>query len=198
MAYLSDKELHREIKTGRIGITPYDPANLQPNSVDLTLSSEFKLMVSTGHPVDPSQDNQHRFTPVQATPGVPFDIPVGGRVLGQTVESVRISDDRVAKVEGKSSLGRLFLLVHVTAGLIDSGFDGRITLELANLSPDPWRLWPGMKICQLAVAYTSSPVARPYGSAGLGSHYQSQQTPMVSQSHIGFTAHLAGQEVDAR
>lgn len=196
--YLSDQDLQREIKTGRIGVTPYDPANIQSNSYELALSSEFELMVRTGQPVDPSQDNRHRFTPIQVAPGVPFDIPVGGRVLGQTIESVRIPNDRVAKVEGKSSNARNFLLVHVTAGWVDSGFEGRITVELANMSPDPWRLWPGMKICQLAVAYTSSPVARPYGSAGLGSHYQSQQTPMVSQSHIGFTAHLAGQEVDAR
>lgn len=189
---------------------------IQPASIDVRLDRYFKVLrgrlyddahedldVSTNADVrtmvirrptrylDPAEDSAPLFEPVKVGPGELFVLGPGECALASTAETVRIGDDLVGRVEGKSSVGRLFLLVHTTAGFIDPGFHGKITLELVNLAPIPIRLHPGMKIGQLALQRLGTPAARPYGSAELQSRYQWQTYPATSRSYEGFRADLA-------
>ena len=161
---------------------------LQPASIDVRLSRFFLTFESHRHAViDPAADQPDLTQEIVADDGAPFILHPGEFVLGSTYETVELPDDIAGRIEGKSSLGRLGLLTHATAGFIDPGFSGTITLELASVATLPILLYPGMKIGQLCFFRLSSPARAPYGSAAAGSHYQGQRGPTPSRSHSGFT-----------
>ncbi len=172
---LSDGTLRRLIDEGRIVVDPWDPAMVQPASIDMRLGDSFRVF--SNHKVTAID---LREVPANLTEEVvidadePFVIHPGEFCLGRTLERVELPDDVVARVEGKSSLGRLGLIVHATAGFVDPGWKGTLTLELNNLTRVPIKLYPGLPIAQLSVMALDRPAERPYGSSGLGSHYQGQ------------------------
>jgi dCTP deaminase len=187
VSVLSDRDIAAAIAKGRVAIKPYDAADLQPSSVDLHLDRSFRVF----------RNNRHAFIDVRApqpdltemltiADDEPFVLHPGEFVLGQTLEWVELPDDLVARLEGKSSLGRLGLLIHSTAGYVDPGWKGTLTLELSNVANLPIALYFGMKIGQISFFEMSSPVDRPYGSAGLGSKYQGQSQPTASAYHEDF------------
>ncbi|MGO1316866.1 MAG: dCTP deaminase, partial [Cellulomonadaceae bacterium] len=166
---------------------PYDPAMLQPSSIDVRLDRYFRLFDNHRYSViDPRAEQPDLTRLVEAERGEPFILHPGEFVLGATYESVTLPDDVAARLEGKSSLGRLGLLTHSTAGFIDPGFSGHVTLELSNVATLPITLWPGMKIGQMCFFRLSSPAEHPYGSAAYGSHYQGQRGPTASRSWQSF------------
>ena len=175
---LNDMDIRTTMVHGRHLVEPYDPLLVQPNSIDMRLAGEVSVMEKAGFMGDPIIDLARRRTNGLnwRTIGKDEDIiiPSHGFALASTIETVCLPSDLSAHVEGKSSLARLGLMVHVTAGFIDAGFHGRITLELANLTPAVMRLTAGMPVCQLAFHRLSGPAEHPYGSDGLGSHYQNQ------------------------
>lgn len=182
---LSDADIKMCLDTGALGIDPYDPAMIQPASVDVRLSRLFRVFETHRHPaIDPATDQPDLTRLVRVGNGQPFVLHPGEFVLASTMEEVTLPDDLAARLEGKSSLGRLGLLTHSTAGFIDPGFTGRITLELSNVAALPILLHPGMKVGQLCFMRMSSPAARPYGSPGLGSRYQGQHGPVESRSFL--------------
>jgi len=184
---LSDRDIRAEIDNGRVVLDPWDPAMIQPSSVDVRLDKYFRLFDNHKYPViDPSQDQPDLTRLVEVDPADGFVLHPGEFVLGSTLEAVTLPDDLAARVEGKSSLGRLGLLTHATAGFVDPGFTGHVTLELSNVATLPIMLWPGMKIGQLAFFRLSSPAEHPYGSATYGSHYQGQRGPTASRSFASF------------
>ena len=175
---LSDGDLRKEIANERLVLDPWDPAMLQPSSIDVRLDRYFRVFQNSRYThIDPAQQQDELTTPVEPADDEPFVLHPGEFVLGSTFESVSLPDDLAGRLEGKSSLGRLGLLTHSTAGFIDPGFTGHITLELSNVANLPITLWPGMKIGQLCLFRLSSPAERPYGSAGVGSRYQGQRGP---------------------
>lgn len=184
---LSDRDIRASLDSGRIALDPYDPAMIQPASIDVRLDRWFRLFDNHRYAViDPSQE-QHELTRlVDVGPDEPFILHPGEFVLGATYERVTLPDDIAARLEGKSSLGRLGLLTHSTAGFIDPGFTGHVTLELSNTATMPITLWPGMKVGQLCFFQLSSPAERPYGQGAQGSRYQGQRGPTASRSHAGF------------
>jgi dCTP deaminase len=184
---LSDLHLREAIADGRLGIDPYDEAMLQPASIDVRLDAAF--LVFEGHRfdcIDPAVEQDGLTRPVEVPAGEPFVLHPGEFVLGSTLERVSLPDTLAARLEGKSSLGRLGLITHSTAGFIDPGFEGHVTLEFSNLAPLPLKLWPGMKVGQLAVFQLSSPSEHPYGSVVRGSRYQGQRGPTASRSWQAF------------
>ena len=184
---LSDRDIRAETEAGRVRLDPWDPAMIQPSSVDVRLDKYFRLFDNHKYQViDPAADQPDltRFVEVDPTEG--FVLHPGEFVLGSTLEQITLPDDLAARVEGKSSLGRLGLLTHATAGFVDPGFSGHVTLELSNVATLPIMLWPGMKIGQLAFFRLSSPSENPYGSAAYGSHYQGQRGPTASRSFQNF------------
>ena len=184
---LSDRDIRAEIDNGRVVLDPWDPAMIQPSSVDVRLDKYFRLFDNHKYPViDPSQDQPDLTRLVEVDPSDGFVLHPGEFVLGSTLEAVTLPDGLAARVEGKSSLGRLGLLPHATAGFVDPGFTGHVTLELSNVATLPIMLWPGMKIGQLAFFRLSSPAEHPYGSATYGSHYQGQRGPTASRSFASF------------
>ncbi|TQL02512.1 dCTP deaminase [Cellulomonas sp. SLBN-39] len=184
---LSDRDIRAELEQGRVRLDPYEPAMLQPSSIDVRLDRFFRLFDNHKYPViDPAQEQPDLTRLVEAEPGEPFVLHPGEFVLGATFEQVTLPDDVAARLEGKSSLGRLGLLTHSTAGFIDPGFSGHVTLELSNVATLPILLWPGMKIGQLCFFRLSSPAENPYGSAAYGSRYQGQRGPTASRSWQGF------------
>ncbi|WP_435606526.1 dCTP deaminase [Streptomyces ardesiacus] len=184
---LSDQDLHAAIADGRLGIDPFDEAMLQPASIDVRLDRDFLVFEGHKHDcIDPSVRQEDLLRPVRVEDGQPFVLHPGEFVLGSTLERVSLPDTLAARLEGKSSLGRLGLITHSTAGFIDPGFEGHVTLELSNLAPLPLKLWPGMKVGQLAVFALSSPAEHPYGSAVRGSRYQGQRGPTASRSWQNF------------
>jgi dCTP deaminase len=171
---------------GRIVIDPCDPADIQPSSIDLHLGRWFHVFRNSRYPyIDPAVEQRGLMDMVEATPGEPFVLHPGEFALGATVERVGLPRDIVARLEGKSSLGRLGLLIHSTAGYIDPGWDGTLTLELSNVANLPIVLSPGMAIGQISFMRMTTPVDRPYGSPGLGSKYQGQVEPTPSRSYRG-------------
>lgn len=186
MAILSDHSIDGCVKAGRIEIDPYNPENLQPASIDLTLSNVFKQYTAqhSGYMVDPRIPVEMDTTVVSE--GLVFVLPPQGFALGATVERLRFPNDIVGRIEGKSSLGRLGLTAHVTAGFFDPGFNGQATLELHNVSPYSILLWPGMLICQMSFHRMTTPARRPYGSEGLRSKYIDQVGPVASKMHENF------------
>lgn len=184
---LSDRDIRAEIDGGRVALDPWDPAMVQPSSVDVRMDKYFRLFDNHKYPViDPAADQPDLTRLIEVEPDEGFVLHPGEFVLGSTLETVTLPDDLAARVEGKSSLGRLGLLTHATAGFVDPGFSGHVTLELSNVATLPIRLWPGMKIGQLCFFRLSSPAEHPYGSAAYGSHYQGQRGPTASRSFANF------------
>lgn len=185
---LSDRDIRAQIEAGRVTFDPWDPAMIQPSSVDVRLDKFFRLFDNHKYPViDPAQDQPDLTRLVEVEPAEGFVLHPGEFVLGSTYETITLPDDLAARVEGKSSLGRLGLLTHATAGFVDPGFSGHVTLELSNVATLPIMLWPGMKIGQLAFFRLTSPSENPYGSAVYGSHYQGQRGPTASRSYKNFS-----------
>jgi dCTP deaminase len=187
MSVLSDRDIRAAIESGEVVVRPYDPADLQPSSVDLHLDRRFRVF----------RNNRYAYIDVRAPqPDLtelltieddePFILHPGEFVLGQTLEWTELPVDLVARLEGKSSLGRLGLLIHSTAGYVDPGWKGNLTLELSNVANLPIALYYGMKIGQISFFKMSSAVERPYGSKSLGSKYQGQSEPTASAYHRDF------------
>ena len=185
---LSDRAIRRLIQAGRIGIDPYDPALMQPSSLDVRVDRLFRVFRNSRYPFIDVKTEQEDLTELVEVDGAePFILHPGEFVLGSTLERVTLPDDLVARLEGKSSLGRLGLLIHSTAGFIDPGFDGHVTLELSNVANLPITIYPGMKIGQLSFVQMSEPAETPYGAGALGSKYQGQRGPTPSRYWQNFT-----------
>ncbi len=185
---LSDHDIAAEIHAGAIGLDPYDPAMVQPASVDVRLDKYFRIFQNHRYPnIDPAiEQSELTKLVVPEGPDEPFILHPGEFVLASTYEVVTLPTHLAARLEGKSSLGRLGLLTHSTAGFVDPGFTGHVTLELSNVATLPIKLWPGMKIGQLCFFRLSSPSEAPYGSGKAGSRYQGQQGPTPSRSYLNF------------
>jgi dCTP deaminase len=184
---LSDRDIRAELASGRVVLEPLDEEMVQPSSVDVRLDRFFRLFDNHKYAViDPAEDQPELTRLVEVDPETPFVLHPGEFVLGSTYELVTLPDDVAARMEGKSSMGRLGLLTHSTAGFIDPGFSGHVTLELSNVATLPIKLWPGMKIGQLCFFRLSSPAEHPYGSERYGSRYQGQRGPTASRSHLSF------------
>ncbi len=184
---LSDRDIRAEIETGRLVLEPWAPDLVQPSSVDVRLDRFFRVFNNSRYThIDPSIQQDDLTTLVEPDGDEPFVLHPGEFVLGSTLEIVTLPDDLAGRLEGKSSLGRLGLLTHSTAGFIDPGFTGHITLELSNVANLPITLYPGMKIGQLCLFRLSSAAEHPYGSAVYGSRYQGQRGPTPSRSHQNF------------
>ena len=184
---LSDRDIRLEIEAGRIGLDPWEPAMVQPSSVDVRLDRFFRLFDNHKYPfIDPAEEQSELTRLIETRQDEAFILHPGEFVLGSTFELVTLPDDVAARLEGKSSLGRLGLLTHSTAGFVDPGFSGHVTLELSNVATLPIKLWPGMKIGQLCFFRTSSPVENPYGSGAYGNRYQGQRGPTASRSWQSF------------
>jgi dCTP deaminase len=184
---LSDRDIHEAIAGGRLGISPYDETMLQPASIDVRLDDQFLVYNSHRYAyIDPALEQPDLTRLVRPASGEAFVLHPGEFVLASTFEEVRLADDLAARLEGKSSLGRLGLVTHSTAGFIDPGFEGHVTLELSNSATLPLLLWPGMKVGQLCVFQMSSAAEHPYGSPVRGSRYQGQRGPTASRSWQNF------------
>jgi len=185
---LSDRDIRGEIAAGRLGIDPYDESLVQPSSVDVRLDNLFRVFNNTRYThIDPSTRQDDLTTLVEPKEGEPFVLHPGEFVLGSTLERCSLPIDLAGRLEGKSSLGRLGLLTHSTAGFIDPGFDGHVTLELSNVANLPITIYPAMKIGQLSFVQMSEPAETPYGSGTLGSKYQGQRGPTPSRYWQNFT-----------
>src|SRR5262245_12439083 len=178
---LSDRTIRRLLAEGRIGIDPYDETLLQPSSVDVRVDRYFRVFRNSRYPFINVKEAQEDLTELVSVDGDPFILHPGEFVLGSTLERVTLPDDLVARLEGKSSLGRLGLLIHSTAGFIDPGWDGHVTLELSNVANLPITIYHGMKIGQLSFVQLTEPAETPYGAGTLGSKYQGQQGPTPSR-----------------
>ena len=184
---LSDRDILTEVSEGGIHLDPWDPQMVQPSSVDVQLDKFFRVFENHRYPsIDPSVEQVELTRMIEVSDEEPFVLHPGEFVLGSTYEQVTLGSAVAARLEGKSSLGRLGLLTHSTAGFIDPGFSGHVTLELSNMATLPVKLWPGMKIGQLCFFRLSSPAEHPYGSAAYGSRYQGQRGPTPSRSHLNF------------
>ena len=184
---LSDRDIRAEIDAGRVGLEPYDSAMVQPSSVDVRLDRMFRVFENHRYPhIDPAEEQPELTRQVEPKGDEPFILHPGEFVLGSSYEVITLPDDVAARLEGKSSLGRLGLLTHSTAGFIDPGFSGHVTLELSNVATLPIKLWPGMKIGQLCFFRLSTPAEHPYGSDIYGSRYQGQRGPTPSRSFANF------------
>ena len=184
---LSDRDILAEIDAKRVQLDPFDAAMVQPSSIDVRLDRFFRVFENHKYPhIDPAEEQPDLTRLVEPDAEEPFILHPGEFVLGSTYELVSLPDDVAARLEGKSSLGRLGLLTHSTAGFIDPGFSGHVTLELSNVATLPIKLWPGMKIGQLCFFRLSSPAEHPYGSAKYGSRYQGQRGPTPSRSYQNF------------
>ncbi|MDQ4143546.1 MAG: dCTP deaminase [Actinomycetota bacterium] len=184
---LSDRDILEAVNADRIGIDPFDPADVQPSSVDLRVDRYFRTFHNARHPyIDVKKPMDGLTELVDVKEEDPFILHPGEFVLGSTLEYVRLPNDLVARLEGKSSLGRLGLLIHSTAGFVDAGFEGHLTLELSNVANLPITIYPGMKIGQLSFYKMSSPADHPYGSKKVGSKYQGQRGPTPSRYFENF------------
>lgn len=177
--------------SGAIRISPFDEKRLQPSSVDLTLDSTFRVLHNKLHHVDVidvKEDNTELMELVEVGPDDYLDLYPRDFALATTAEVVSLNNAHAARVEGKSSLARLGLAVHITAGFIDPGFYGQVTLELANMTCLPIRLYPNMPVAQIAVFQMAGPAAHPYGAQGTTSKYSGQVGPTASRYHLNFAA----------
>jgi dCTP deaminase len=187
VSVLADRDIRAAIESGDVVIRPYDGRDLQPSSVDLHLDRRFRVFRNNRYPYIDVRAPQPDLTEMlQVADDEAFVLHPGEFVLGQTLEWVELPNDLVARLEGKSSLGRLGLLIHSTAGYVDPGWKGNLTLELSNVANLPIALYSGMKIGQISFFRMSSPVERPYGSPELGSKYQGQSEPTASAFHADF------------
>jgi dCTP deaminase len=184
---LSDVSIRAAIELGRIEVDPFDPAMVQPSSIDVRIDRYFRVFQNHRYPfIDPKQSQPDLTKEVETDMEVPFVLHPGEFVLGSTLEVVRLDNDIVARLEGKSSLGRLGLLIHSTAGFVDPGFEGHLTLELSNVATLPIAIYPAMRIGQLSFYELSTPAENPYGSQRAGSKYQGQRGPTASRIHEDF------------
>jgi dCTP deaminase len=184
---LSDRDIRAEITAGRVAVEPFAESMVQPSSVDVRLDRFFRVFENHKYSViDPSIEQSELTREVVVEPNEHFILHPGEFVLASTYEIITLPDDIAGRLEGKSSLGRLGLLTHSTAGFIDPGFSGHITLELSNVANLPVKLFPGMKIGQLCLIKLSSPAEHPYGSAVYASRNQGQRGPTASRSWINF------------
>jgi len=184
---LSDGDIKEQIAAKRVGIEPFDPSMVQPSSVDVRLDRFFRVFENHKYSeIDPSVEQPELTRELEVASDEHFILHPGEFVLASTYEVITLPDDIAGRLEGKSSLGRLGLLTHSTAGFIDPGFSGHITLELSNVANLPVKLFPGMKIGQLCLIKLSSPAEHPYGSAVYGSRYQGQRGPTPSKSWLNF------------
>jgi dCTP deaminase len=184
---LSDRDLVSEIKAGDLALEPFEPALMQPSSIDVRLDRFFRVFNNHLYThIDPAEQQDDLTAQVEVADGEAFVLHPGEFVLASTLEVITLGDQLAGRLEGKSSLGRLGLLTHSTAGFIDPGFSGHVTLELSNVANLPIKLWPGMKIGQLCIFRLSSPAEHPYGSAVYGSRYQGQRGPTASRSAHNF------------
>ncbi len=185
---LSDRTLRDCIQQGRIEIDPFDERFVQPSSIDVRVDRYFRVFVNHHAPIIDVKTDQTTLTEVvEMKPDEPFILHPGEFVLGSTFERISVPDDLVARLEGKSSLARLGLVIHSTAGFIDPGFEGHITLELSNVATLPITLYPEMKIGQVSFLQMTTPAERPYGSSGLGSKYKGQRGPTPSRYFENFS-----------
>ena len=192
MSVLSDRDIRASIESGAIVIRPYDPRDLQPSSVDLHLDRDFRVFRNNRYPyIDPRTPQPDLTELVTIENDEPFILHPGEFVLGQTLEWTELPNDLVARLEGRSSLGRIGLLIHSTAGYVDPGWKGNLTLELSNVANLPIALYYGMSIGQISFFRMTSPVDRLYGSPELGSKYQNQSEPTASAIHRNFAKESA-------
>lgn len=183
----SDRTIREALAAGRIEIDPLDESFVQPSSVDLRVDSAFRVFENHRYPqIDPRQHQDDLTKLIEVREGEPFILHPGEFVLGATCERVRLGEDIVARLEGKSSLGRLGLLIHSTAGFVDPGFNGYLTLELSNVANLPIAIYPGMRIGQISFYQMTTPADHPYGTPEAGSKYQGQRGPTASRSHVDF------------
>jgi dCTP deaminase len=184
---LSDRTIREEIDAGRIALDPFDPSMIQPSSIDVRVDRKFRVFHNARYPfIDVRQPQDDLTELVEIEGEEPFILHPGEFVLGQTLERVRLPDDIVARLEGKSSIGRLGLLIHSTAGFIDCGFEGNLTLELSNVANLPITIYHGMPIGQISFMRMDGPVEHPYGSGEARSKYQGQDEPTPSRYHLNF------------
>ena len=184
---LSDRTIRAEIEAGRLIFDPFDPALIQPSSVDVRVDRQFRVFHNARYPfIDVRQPMDDLTELVTVDEDEPFILHPGEFVLGQTLERVRLPDDLVARLEGKSSLGRMGLLIHSTAGFVDAGFEGNLTLELSNVANLPITIYYGMPIGQISFMRMDGPVEKPYGARETGSKYQGQAEPTPSRFHLNF------------
>jgi dCTP deaminase len=185
---LSDRAIREQIEAGRIRFDPFDPELIQPSSVDMRADGKFRVFHNARYPfIDVRQAMEGLTELVEVADDEPFILHPGEFVLGQTLERVTLPDDLVARLEGKSSIGRLGLLIHSTAGFVDPGFDGNLTLELSNVANLPITIYRRMPIGQISFMRMDGPVERPYGSEQTGSKYQGQTEPTPSRFHRNFS-----------
>ncbi|NKX51341.1 dCTP deaminase [Arthrobacter deserti] len=190
---LSDRDIRAELDARRILLAPYLPDMIQPSSVDVRIDRFFRLFDNHKYAhIDPSEEQPELTRLVEVEPDEPLILHPGEFVLGSTYETVTLPEDIAARLEGKSSLGRLGLLTHSTAGFIDPGFSGHVTLELSNVATLPIKLWPGTRIGQLCFFRLTSPAEPPYGSGEYGNRYQGQRGPTASRSYLNFHRTLIG------
>ncbi len=183
----SDRTIRDAVASGRIVIDPFEPSYVQPSSIDLRVDRRFRVFENHRYPfIDPKASQPDLTVEVEASDHEPFVLHPGEFVLGSTLELVKLADDVVARLEGKSSLGRLGLLIHSTAGFVDPGFQGHLTLELSNVANLPIAIYPGMKIGQISFYALTTPAEHPYGSSEAGSKYQGQRGPTASRIHEDF------------
>jgi dCTP deaminase len=184
---LSDRDIRVEIDKGRVVLEPFDASLVQPSSVDVRIDRYFRVFENHRYPhIDPAEEQPDLTRLVECEVDEPFILHPGEFVLASTFELITLPDDIASRLEGKSSLGRLGLLTHSTAGWIDPGFNGHVTLELSNVATLPIKLWPGMKIGQMCFFRLSSPAEFPYGNEAYGSRYQGQRGPTPSRSYQNF------------
>ncbi len=184
---LSDRDIRAQIESKRVGVEPFAESMIQPSSVDVRLDKFFRVFENHKYEViDPALEQPELTREIIAEDGEAFILHPGEFVLASTYEVITLPDDIAGRLEGKSSLGRLGLLTHSTAGFIDPGFSGHITLELSNVANLPVKLYPGMKIGQLCLIKLSSPAEHPYGSAQYLNRYQGQRGPTASRSFMNF------------
>ena len=190
---LSDRTIARLLEQGRIEIEPYDASLLQPSSVDVRVDRYFRVFHNSRYPYIDVREEQEDLTELVEVDGdTPFVLHPGEFVLGSTLERVRLPDDLVARLEGKSGLGRLGLLIHSTAGYIDPGWDGHVTLELSNVANLPVTIYPGVKIGQISFVQLSEPAQTPYGTGEIDSKYQGQGGPTPSRYWKNFQREPTG------
>jgi dCTP deaminase len=184
---LSDRTIRELIEAGRLRVEPYDALAIQPSSIDLRLDRRFRIFRSTRYShIDPRQEQPDLTELVTVEDGEAFVLQPGQFCLGNTWEQITLPDDVVGRLEGKSSLGRLGLLIHSTAGFVDSGFSGNLTLELSNVANLPITIYEGMPIGQISFMRMDAPVERPYGSRDTRSKYQGQAEPTPSRFYLNF------------
>jgi dCTP deaminase len=192
---MSDRDIRASIEAGQIGLEPLDMSLLQPSSFDVRIDRFFRLFDNHKYAyIDPAEPQEELTRFIEVAADEPFILHPGEFVLGSTYEFVKLPDNVAARLEGKSSLGRLGLVTHSTAGFVDPGFNGHVTLELSNMATLPIKLWPGMKIGQLCFFQLSSPSETPYGSAKYLNRYQGQRGPTASRSYMNFYRTDVGNE----